>query len=104
MGTTEDSFHLLGKVPVEIDKLISLVIGAAILTAVAFNILLEILSGQLDLELCNICRISSSVHSNYSIVLGLSSDSIVSDGTSRGGNDLLKQRSTSLTSLIYLCL
>ena len=94
MGTTEESFHLVGNVPEEIDKLNSLITGAAILTAVAFNILSEILSGPLDLEMsiaCNSCRTSSSVHSNSSIVLGLSSDSIVSDGTYRGGNDLLKQ-------------
>ena len=39
MGTTEESFHLVGNVPEEIDKLNSLVTGAAILTAVAFNIL-----------------------------------------------------------------
>ena len=94
MGTTEESFHFIGNVPEEIDKLNSLVTSAAILTAVAFNILPEILSGPLDLEMsivCNSCRTSSSVHSNSSIVLGLTSDSIVSDGTSRGGNDLLKQ-------------
>ena len=51
MGTTEESFHLVGNVPEEIDKLNSLVTGAAILTSVAFNILPEILSGPLDLEM-----------------------------------------------------
>ena len=83
MGTTEESFHLVGNVPEEIDKLNSLVTGAAILTAVAFNILPEILSGPLDLEMsivCSSCRTPFlSVHSNSSIVLGVTSDSIVSD-------------------------
>ena len=68
-----------------------MVTGAAILTVVAFNILPEILSGPLDLEMWIGCRTSSSVYSNSSIVLGLTSDNIVSDGTFRGGNDLLKQ-------------
>ena len=40
MGITEEIFHLLGKVPDKMDKLNSLVTGAAILTAsaVSFNI------------------------------------------------------------------
>ena len=40
MGITEESFRLLGKVPDKMDKLNSLVTGAAILTAsaVSFNI------------------------------------------------------------------
>ena len=46
----EESFHLVGKVPVEIDMLKIFVAGAAILKAVAFNILPEILSGPLALE------------------------------------------------------
>ena len=71
MGTTEESSHLVGNVPEEIDKLNSSVTGAAILTAVAFNILPEILSGPLDLEMsivCNSCRTSSSVHLNILIL------------------------------------
>ena len=40
MGITEEIFHLLGKIPDKMDKLNSLVTGAAILTAsaVSFNI------------------------------------------------------------------
>ena len=48
MGTTEESFHLVGNVPKEIN---SLVTDAVILTAVAFSILPEMLSGPLDLEM-----------------------------------------------------
>jgi hypothetical protein len=43
MRMTEASFHLLGNVPVEIDRLNSLVTGAAMFAAVAFNIRPEIL-------------------------------------------------------------
>ena len=51
MGITEASFHLLGNVPVKIDRLNSLATGAAMLAAVAFNIRPEILSGPFDLEI-----------------------------------------------------
>ena len=37
IGTTEESFHLLGKVPVEIEWLNNLVTSAAMLVATAFN-------------------------------------------------------------------
>ena len=42
MGTMLDCFHIVGKQPVEIDLLKSLVTKVAMLAAVAFNILPEI--------------------------------------------------------------
>ena len=51
MGKTEASFLLLGNVTVKIDRLNSLVTGAAMLAAVAFNIRPEILSGLFGFEI-----------------------------------------------------
>ena len=51
IATIEESFHFVGNVPVEMDRLKSLVTGAAIPNAVAFSILPKILSGPLDLEM-----------------------------------------------------
>ena len=42
MGTMLDCFHIVGKQPVEIDLLKSLVTGVTMFVAVAFNILPEI--------------------------------------------------------------
>ena len=64
MGTTEDVFQALGSLPVVIERLKNLVSTGAILTAVDFNILADILSGPFALlvsRTSNNSKTSSSV-------------------------------------------
>lgn len=69
IGTMEDVFHALGKLPDRIDAFISFVIPGAMLTAVCFNMVADMPSGPLDLVVSSansISRTSSSSHSKCS--------------------------------------
>ena len=69
LGTTEDTFQVLDVFPVEMELLNKSAILYAILRAVDYNILAEILSQPLPFLVSrdsNISRTSSSVHRNSS--------------------------------------
>ena len=53
IGTTEDVFHAVGNFPERMDVFISFVIAGAMLTAVCFNIMADMLSGPFDLVVSN---------------------------------------------------
>ena len=68
--TTEETFHLFGNIPVEIERLNHLVTGALMLVVTAFNMRPEMPSGPLNFEtsiVSNRCRTSSSVHNRFSM-------------------------------------
>jgi hypothetical protein len=77
MGMTEESFHLLGNFPVEIDWLNSLVTGAAMLAAVALTSDLRSCQGHLILkyQLSPVSgNTSSSEHKRETVDSGALSD------------------------------
>ena len=108
MGTTEESLHLFGNIPVEIERLNILVTGAAMLVATTFNMCPEMPSGPLDFETSidsNRCRTSSSVYNRLSIESGAVSDDtslLYKSGTFRGGRDLLKQLEKNVFNMLAL--
>lgn len=81
IGTIEESFQLVKKV--EIDMLELANWGSNILSAVAsITCQRSCLDHLILIIVCSGCRTLSSVHSRSSIVLGLTSDSLISDDTS----------------------
>ena len=69
IGTIEDVFQALGKLPDRMEAFMSFVIPGAMLTAVCFNMVADMPSGPLDLVVSrdsSISRTSSSSHSNCS--------------------------------------
>ena len=106
MGTTEDVFQARGSLPVVIERLKNLVSTGAMLTAVDFNILADILSGPFALlvsRACNNSKTSSSVHRSsggQSICSSLSESQV---GVI-GGIDWLKQLEKKLFSMVAFSL
>ena len=69
MGTTEETFHASGNIPVDMEILNNFVSDGVMLWAVPFNILAEMPSGPLALLTsrdANMSNTSSSVHKKSS--------------------------------------
>ena len=106
IGTTKDVFQALGNLPEVIERFNNLVNTGAILTAVDFNILADILSGPFALLVSsphNNSKTSSSVQRStggQSIGLGLSEPLL----GLIGGIEWLKQLEKKLFSMVAFSL